>query len=76
MVAKIKLWQLYFDRASRSWGAGVEIVFFMPTGGLIPYSISLLETCSNNAVEYEAHVVGLELAIEILIDQLEVFNDS
>ena len=37
---------------------------------------SLLETCSNNVAEYEAIIIGLELAIEMHIDQLEVFGDS
>jgi len=42
----------------------------------MPYSFSLLKTCSNNVAEYEALIVSLELAIEIRIDQLEMFSDS
>jgi len=51
-------------------------VFVTPSGGLVPYSFSLLETCSNNVAEYEAIIIGLELAIEMHIDQLEAFGDS
>jgi len=47
-----------------------------PLGGLIPYSFSLLEICSNNVVDYEAPIIGLELPIEIRIDQLEEFDNS
>ena len=44
------------------------IVFVTPSGGLVPDSFSLLEICSNNMVEYEAILIGLELAIEMHID--------
>jgi len=51
-------------------------VFVTQSGGLIPYSFSLLEICSNNVAKYEAVIIGLELALEMRIDQLEVFGDS
>jgi len=76
MLVEIKPWQLYFDGAARNKGAGVGIVFVTLSGGLIPYSFSLLETCSSNVAKYEAIIIGLELAIEMHIDQLEVFGDS
>jgi len=76
MLVETKSWQLYFDGAARNRGGGVGIVFVTPSGGLIPYSFSLLEICSNNVAEYEAIIIGLELAIKMHIDQLEVFGDS
>ena len=51
-------------------------MFVTPSGGLIPYSFSLLETSLNNMAEYEALIIGLELAREMHIDQLEIFSDS
>ena len=47
-----------------------------PSGGLVPYSFSLLKICSNNVADYEAIIIGLELTIEMRIDHLEVFGDS
>ena len=76
MLAEIKTWQLYFDGTARSRGVRVGIVFVTPFGGLIPYSCALLEICSNNVAEYEPFIIGLELAHEMRIDQLEVFGDS
>jgi len=75
MLIETKSWQLYFDGVARSRGAGVGIVFVTPSGGTIPYSFSQLETCSSNVVECETLIIGLELAIEMHIDQLEVFGD-
>jgi len=51
-------------------------VFITPVGGLIPYSFSLIEICSNNVAEYEAFIIGLELALKMRINQLEVFGAS
>jgi len=68
MLAEIKTWQLYFDEATRSRGAGVRIVFVTPLGGLIHYSFSLLKICSNNMAEYKALIICLELALEMRID--------
>jgi len=75
MLVEIKSWQSYFDRAARNKGARVGIVYVMPSG-LILYSFSLHETYSNNVADYEALIISLELAIEMCIDQLEVFGDS
>ena len=63
VFTEIKTWQLYFDEAVRSRGARVGIVFITSSGALIPDSFSLLEVCSNNVVEYEALIIGLELAL-------------
>ena len=69
-------WQLYFDGATRNSGAGAGIVFVTPSGGLIPYSFHILAICTNNVAEYEALVIGLEVALEMKIQSLEVFGDS
>ena len=76
MLVETKSWQLYFDGAARNSRAGVGIVFVTSSGGLVPYSFSLLETSSNNMVENAAIIIGLKLAIEMHIDQLEIFGDS
>ena len=75
MRAEIKTWKLYFDGVARSRANGVGIVFVAPLGGLIPYSLFLLEIYSNNVAEYETFIIGLELALKMRIDQLEVFDN-
>ncbi|XP_061998896.1 uncharacterized protein LOC133716190 [Rosa rugosa] len=69
-------WQLYFDGAARKRGARADIVLITPSGGLIPYSFSLMAICSNNVVEYEALIIGLEIALEMKIGSLQVYGDS
>ncbi|XP_062103524.1 uncharacterized protein LOC133814600 [Humulus lupulus] len=69
-------WQLYFDGAAKKCGAGPGIVFVTPSGGLIPYSFHILAICTNNVAEYEALIIGLEIALEMQIQSLEVYGDS
>jgi len=72
----LKLKHGSYIRPGRSRGARVGIVFVTLSRGLIPYSFSLLEICSNNVAEYEAFVIGLKLAFKMHIDHIEVFSDS
>ena len=70
-------WAMYFDDASRMNGrkeqsSGVGIFFITPEGHLIPHSFALLQPCSNNVAEYQALIMGMELAIR----RLEVRGDS
>ncbi|XP_062094067.1 uncharacterized protein LOC133800111 [Humulus lupulus] len=69
-------WQLFFDGAARNSGAGAGIVFVTPSGGLIPYYFHILAICTNNVAEYEALIIGLEIALEMKVQSLEVFGDS
>ncbi|XXG80061.1 hypothetical protein AAC387_Pa09g1009 [Persea americana] len=72
---------MYFHGATRTNEKGklisaIGILFVSPDKYMIPNAFSLLEPCSNNAVEYKALIVGLELALESDITMLEAFGDS
>ena len=74
-------WDIYFDGATRTNEKGkpiseIGILFVSPNKYMIPHAFSLLEPCSNNAAEYQALIVGLELALESGITILEAFGDS
>ena len=51
-------------------------MFVSPQRQILLYSFSLSELCSNNIAEYQALVIGLQIAIEMGISQLEIFGDS
>lgn len=73
-----KAWEMYFDCASKTdekgrLKSGVGIVFIItPKGNMIPHSFTLSESCSNNVSEYTALIMGMELARDIKVHQLEV----
>ena len=43
---------------------------------MIPHSFLLTEACSNNVAEYQALIIGMEIAQEIGIQKIEVRGDS
>jgi ribonuclease HI len=72
---------MYFDGASKTDEkgcpkSGVGIVFITPEGNMIPHSFTLSESCSNNVSEYTALIMGMELARDIKVHQLEVRGNS
>ena len=53
------------DGASQQTGAGVGLKLKAPTGERIEQAIRLDFPTSNNEVEYESILVGIDLAISI-----------
>ena len=73
-------WQLYFDGATNQSGFGIGILLISPQGDHIPRSVRLVfsnhHRLTNNIVEYEACITGLEIALDLGIRQLEIHGVS
>ena len=69
-------WTLYFDGASNKKGCGVGVLIVSPQEEHIPISIKLDFDVTNNAVKYEACIVGLEIALAFGIKKLRMYGDS
>ncbi|XP_070011321.1 uncharacterized protein [Nicotiana sylvestris] len=69
-------WKMHFNGAAHRGGAGAGVVFVTPQGEVFPYSFTLTQLCSNNVVEYQTLILGLEMAIDMKQLQLQVFGDS
>ncbi|XP_057793051.1 uncharacterized protein LOC131009656 [Salvia miltiorrhiza] len=69
-------WTMYFDGASHQDGAGAGVVFVSPERQVLPYSFTLTENCSNNVAEYQALILGLEMAMDAKQLHLRVYGDS
>ena len=67
---------MYFDGALNINGAGASILFIMPTKDKLCYVLRIHFPASNNAVEYEAYLHGLRIAIELGVKCLMVYGDS
>lgn len=68
-------WKMYFDGVQSKNGAGARIVFTSPQGEVTTYSYHVQFECTNNIVEYEALLLGLELARKLKIKCLTVVGD-
>ena len=53
-------WKLYFDGSVRDDGQEIGVVLISPNGAIFEFSNRLEEECTNNQVEYEALLFGLE----------------
>ena len=64
------------DGASWQTGAGIGLQLKSPGGDTIEQAIRLGFNASNNELEYEAMLVGIELAAAISTDKLIIQSDS
>jgi hypothetical protein len=71
-----EVWRMYIDGSLKLQGAGAGILFIAPGGEQLKYALQLLFPASNNAVEYEALIHGLNIAISPSIKKLMVYGDS
>ena len=69
-------WKMYFDGASNALRRGVRVVLIAPKRNHCPFTAKLSFDCTNNVAEYEACVLGLQVAIEKKIRGLTVYGDS
>ncbi|XP_026459883.1 uncharacterized protein LOC113360602 [Papaver somniferum] len=71
-----KPWTMFFDGSSYGTVGGSGVVFESPQGELPSYSSKLDFPCSNNVAEYEALILGLQMAKELNLGSMEVKGDS
>ena len=69
-------WTIFFNESARRDGAGAGVVLISTEKLILPFSFVLGETCSNNATDYEALIVGLEMASDMKISKFDVYGDS
>ena len=79
-VTNIVVWRLYFDGATNQSGFGIGILLISPHGDHIPISVRLTfsdhHRLTNNIVEYEACITGLETTLDLRVRQLEIHRYS
>nr|CAN60991.1 hypothetical protein VITISV_009628 [Vitis vinifera] len=80
VMTSLSGWCMYFDGATNQSGYGIGVLLVSPQGDHIPRSARLAfsdrHPATNNIVEYEACILGLETALELDIRQMKVFGDS
>ena len=65
---------MYFGGAARRSGTGAGIVLI--SKHMLPYSFALVELCLNNVAEYQALIIGLQMALEIRVSFIKIYGDS
>ena len=77
-VTSLSGWCIYFDGAANHSGYGIGVLLISPHGDHILRSVRLAfadrYSATNNIVEYEACILGLETALELGIRRIEIFG--
>ena len=69
-------WVLKFDDSSTKNSARAGIVIISPKGIKTTLSFNLAFKCTNNQVEYEALVIGLEILLELGAQEVHIIRGS
>ncbi|GKV15561.1 hypothetical protein SLEP1_g26343 [Rubroshorea leprosula] len=69
-------WTLYVDGASSSKGSRVSALLIGPDGYRSEHALKFNFDATNNMAEYEALLLGLQLALELKISTIQVYSDS
>ena len=72
----LPIWKLSVDGAVNSQESGARLILTSLEGIDIEYALRFGFRASNNEAEYEAIIVGLNLAHSMEVDQLKVCSDS
>jgi hypothetical protein len=75
-LVQLKPWGLFFDGSVCSTEQGVGCVVVSPSCVYIDLSIRLEFACTNNQVEYEFLLHGLEFLRDLGARDIDVFGDS
>ena len=72
----LPIWKLFIDGAANAQGSGAGLILTSPEGIDIEYALRFGFQASNNEVEYEVIIAGLNLAHSMEVDQVKVCSDS
>ena len=76
LTTDFPVWKLSVDGATNAQGSGAGLILTSPEGVDVKYALRFWFPTSNNEVEYEAVIAGLNLAYSMEVEQLEVCSDS
>jgi ribonuclease HI len=67
---------MYFDGSLNIDGVGAGMLFISPTNEQLRYVLRIYFPTSNNAIEYEACLHGMRIAVELGVKCLYIYGDS
>jgi ribonuclease HI len=71
-------WKLHFDGSACRSGCGGEIIIIIisPSGAVFKALSRLDHKCTNNQIEYEALLFGLQMLHDMGVKHVEAYGDS
>ena len=62
---KLGAWKIYFDGVVNQYGNGIGVLLITPEGSHLPLTIKLNFKVTNDMLEYEACITGMEALREL-----------
>nr|CAE04537.2 OSJNBa0040D17.5 [Oryza sativa Japonica Group] len=75
-LVEIVPWTLFFDGSVCTHGCGIGLVIISPRGACFMFAYTIKPYATNNQVEYEAVLKGLQLLKEVEADAIEIMGVS
>nr|XP_027066312.1 uncharacterized protein LOC113692140 [Coffea arabica] len=75
-IAELQRWILHVDGSSNSESSGAGLLLEDPQGDVCSYAMMFDFAASNNEIEYEAAIAGLQLARKFGASHILVYSDS
>jgi ribonuclease HI len=69
-------WKLHFDGSACRSGCGVGIIIMSPSGAIFEPLSQLDQKCTNNQIEREALLFGLQILHDMGVKHVEAYGDS
>ncbi|XP_075086399.1 uncharacterized protein LOC142169091 [Nicotiana tabacum] len=69
-------WKMFFDGVVNTKGVGIGAILISPTGQHYLATARLRFFCTNNTAEYEACIMGMNMAIDMDVEELLIMGDS
>ncbi|XP_070007330.1 uncharacterized protein [Nicotiana sylvestris] len=69
-------WKMFFDGAVNTKGVAIRAILILPTGQHYPATARLRFFCTNNTGEYEACIMGMNMAVDMDVEELLIMGDS
>ncbi|XP_070043414.1 uncharacterized protein [Nicotiana tomentosiformis] len=67
---------MFFDGAVNAKGVGIGAILVSPTGQHYSATARLPFFCTNNTAEYEAYIMGMNMAVDLDVEELLIMEDS
>ncbi|GKU96885.1 hypothetical protein SLEP1_g10067 [Rubroshorea leprosula] len=74
--SEVDSWILYVDGASSNKGSGVGAILLGRDGYRSEHALKFNFDATNNMVEYEALLLGLQLTTELKVEAIQIYSDS
>jgi hypothetical protein len=68
-------WKLHFDESACRSGCGISIIIISPNGAITEALSQLDHKCTNNQIEYEPLLFGLQILHDMGVKHVEAYGD-